>query len=219
MLRRIKNLLHRVLLHEEALGLENEILVWDTSSISHALEEFSHSVMSAYLQLSPPKNWSKLKTAILRRFKSEYLSRNLLIKCDTNTCFIPNSIAQELARDPYYKDSMNILLGRGYLVEEKYVRRKSQRGSPIGFSQVFKPRLHVRDPDPVLVNRILTYASRLGIKVSEQDVTALALAYELGGILVTADRRLVELANLLNVRVIYTIPKVSVEQKREVVTI
>jgi len=185
----------------------DDTLIYDSSVLSHAFEEFSHAAVSAYMEMPEPRTWTRLRERLLRRFESEHLGRRLLLGCDTMTCIIPASVYDELSADPHYADSLDILTGFVYRVEEKYVRRKSGRGNPVGFSKVFKPRLIVKKPDPALVSYVLASAERYGYRISRQDAEGIALAIQIGGVLVTADRNQAELADRLGLRVIYTIPK------------
>jgi len=181
-----------------------DILVWDTSSLSHGFEEFSHAVMSAYMEMKPPKTWSRLKERIGRRFKSENMARNILLQCDTMKCLIPSSIFRELSKDPYFKDSLNALTDK-YVLERKYMRRISGRGTPLGFSYVFKPSLIVDEPRKDLVDYVKAVASRMGYRISHQDAEGIALAMQNNAVLVTADKNQAKLADKLGLRVLYTI--------------
>ena len=185
----------------------DDVLVWDTSSLSHGFEGFSHAAISAYMEMPEPRTWERLKKRIQRRIESESTSRKLLLRCDRARCIIPLSVYRELEADPHYRDSLDVLTGFGWRVEEKYVRRKSGRGSPAGFSRVFKPRLQIRKPRGELVDYVLATAKRLGLRISRADAEGIALAMEENGVLVTADRRQAEVADKLGLRVLYTIGK------------
>ena len=151
------------------------------------------------------------QSELLRRIGSESTSRRLLLGCDRARCIMPSSVYRELESDPHYRDSLDVLTGYGWRVEEKYVRRKSGRGSPAGFSRVFKPRLLIRKPRRELTDYVLTTAEMLGLRISRADAEGVALAMEENGVLVTADRRQAEVANKLGLRVIYTIGKKAIE--------
>jgi len=180
-------------------------LVWDSSVLSHSFEEFSHATMSAYMEMSEPRTWDRLKRRLLRRFESEHLGRRLLLNCDILSCIVPESVYRELYEDPHYRDSLDILTGFGYRVEERYVRRKSGRGSPHGFSRVFVPRLHIEKPRQDLVDYVLAMATRYGYRVSRVDAEGIALAIQENAVLVTSDRNQAELADRLGLRVLYAI--------------
>lgn len=154
-----------------------------------------------------PRTWERLRGRIQRRIESEHVARKLLLRCDRTRCIIPLSVYRELEADPHYRDSLDILTGYGWRVEEKYVRRKSRRGSPTGFSRVFKPRLLIRKPRRELVDYVLATAEMLGLRISRADAEGVALAMEENGVLVTADRRQAEVADKLGLRVLYTIPR------------
>lgn len=211
MVRVVQRLVHRMIGFDEVYDWDT--LVFDTSSLSHAFEEFSHATVSAYMEMKPPREWGRLKERLERRFGSEYLTRRVLLKCDRATCVVPQGVVRELSEDPHYQDSLDILLGRGWRVEEKYVRRKSGRGDPRGFAETFKPRLKVDSPPPGLVDRVLRFAERMGKNISREDAEGIALALYTNGILVTADRKQAEVANALGVRVLFTIPKPQKPQK------
>jgi len=192
---------------------EGDVLVFDTSSLSHGFEEFSHAAVSAYMEMKEPRTWGRLRARLLRRVESEHAARRLLLGCDRARCIVPLSVYRELESDPHYRDSLDVLTGYGWRVEEKYVRRKSRRGSPTGFSRVFKPRLLIRKPRRELTDYVLVTAERLGLRISRADAEGVALAIEENGVLVTADRRQAEVADKLGLRVIYTIgkPKKAIE--------
>lgn len=201
----LRRFVHRMIGPEEVYDWDT--LVFDTSSLSHAFEEFSHAAMSAYMEMRPPKTWNVLKWRLERRFGSEYLTRRLLLRCDTVSCLVPYGVVEELKRDPHYEDSLDILLGLGWRVEEKYVKRKSGRGNPKGFANTFKPRLTAKEPPPKLVEYVLGVAERMGKRISREDAEGIALALHTNGILVTADRNQAEVADALGLRVLFTIPK------------
>ena len=210
-LRFVRKLLHRIVSVDEVY--EWDTLVFDTSSLSHAFEEFSHAAVSAYMEMKPPREWERLKERLERRFSSEFTTRKLLLKCDRMSCLVPRGVVEELSRDPHYQDSLDILLGRGWRVEEKYVKRRSGRGDPRGFTETFKPRLTVESPPQKLVEYVLQAAERMGKQISREDAEGIALALHTNGILVTADRKQAEVANALGIRVLFTIPKAKKPEK------
>ena len=199
----LRSLLHRFIGYGEVT--EGDVLVFDTSSLSHGFEEFSHAAISAYMEMKEPRTWEGLRRRLERRFESEHVTRRLLVLCDKLKCLIPYSAFRELRADPHYSDSLDILTEYGWRVEEKYVRRKSERGSPIGFTRVFKPRLRIKMPSRDLVSYVLSTAERLGLRISREDAEGIALAMEEGGVLVTTDRNQAEVADALGLRVLYTI--------------
>lgn len=185
----------------------SDVLVFDTSSLSHAFEDFSHATISAYMEMDEPRTWIRLKHRILRRIGSEATTRRLLLDCDSMRCLVPQSVVNELREVPRFEDSLNVMFGMAYEVEQKYVRRRSGRGNPVGFSTVFKPRMEVATPRKELVDYVLAVAKRHGIKISRADAEGIALAMETNGVLVTADRKQAEVADKLGVRVLFTIPR------------
>jgi len=191
--------------------VKNRVLVWDTSSLSHALEDYSHSAVSAYRAAKKRKiiiNWPTVKNYLLRRHESEYKSRVLLASCDgrERVCFIPLEILRELEETPKLRKSLRaLLLGEKEELEAEYGAEAHD------FSITFAPSLHIDSAMESTVERVIEEAERLGYKVGDceecisiADINALSLAYEKGGVLVTGDRRLMRLARALGVEVYYT---------------
>ncbi|RLE86436.1 MAG: hypothetical protein DRJ67_07230 [Thermoprotei archaeon] len=175
-------------------------LVWDTSSLSHAFEEFSHAAASAYMRMRGARTWRKLKGLLLKRISSEARSRRLLLDCDVNECLIPLGVYREVAADPHFTDSLDLLTGYGRRVEERYKEKDIA-----GFAATFKPRLVIKTVRPSLVDYVLVRAREMGLDISRADAEGVALAIEQGAVLVTADGRQARVARSLGVRVIYTI--------------
>jgi len=190
---------------------EGDVVVFDTSSLSHAFEGFAHASISAYLEMGEPRVWSRLKARLERRFGSEEVSRRAVLLCDRASCMMPIGVWRELSSVPAFRESLDVVMGGGTAVEARYVRRKSGRGVAIGFSTVFKPRIRVRDARPELVAYVEAIARRLGRRLSRADAEGIALAIETNAILVTADKNQAEVADKLGVRVLYTIPPRKVE--------
>ena len=42
---------------------EGDVLVFDTSSLSHGFEEFSHATVSAYMEMREPRTWGRLRAS------------------------------------------------------------------------------------------------------------------------------------------------------------
>lgn len=181
-----------------------DVLVWDASSLSHAFEDLGHAAISAYGEMKPPKNWPRLAHRLERRFRSEYLSRRLLLICSKLTCIIPSSVKRELERNPRFRDSLLVVTGNAWQVESFYARR-TKRSDVQGFSMVWRATVKEERPSPEAINYVRRVAERLGIMLAEGDIEGIALAWEKRGILVTADRRQAELARTIGVRVLFTI--------------
>jgi hypothetical protein len=189
----------------------SETYVFDSSSLSHAFEELSHSVASAYLEMREPREWYRLKPRILKRFSSSSVTRRLLMFCDMFRCLIPHSVLNELQQDPYYKYSLDVLLG-GSEIEFKYVKA---RGDIRGFSKAFKPRLIPLRVRKDILDFVSVKAREYGFEgLSKQDLEGIALAIQERGTLVTSDRKQMELAKLLGINVVYTIGEEAKELER-----
>jgi hypothetical protein len=188
----------------------SDTYVFDSSSLSHAFEEFSHSVASAYLEMREPREWYRLKPRILKRFSSGSITRRLLMFCDMFRCLIPHSVLNELQQDPYYKYSLDVLLG-GSEIEFKYAKA---RGDIRGFSKVFKPRLIPVRVRKDILDFVISKAKAYGYDLSIQDLEGIALAIQENATLVTSDRKQMELAKLLGINVIYTIGEEAKELER-----
>ena len=159
------------------------------------------------MEMKEPRTWSKLKTRLLRRIDSESTTRRLLLECDVMRCYIPRGVFRELREVPAFQESLDIMIGLGHLVEQRYVQRKSGRGNPIGFSKVFKPRLEISMAREDLVDYVMSIAERYGFKINRVDAESIALAIEKNAVLVTADRNQALLADKLGLRVLFTIPR------------
>jgi len=192
---------------------ERDIIVFDTSSLSHAFEGFAHASISAYLEMGEPRVWSRLKARLRRRFGSERLSREVILMCDRASCLMPTGVWRELNSVPAFRESLDVVTTGGASVEARYVRRVSGRGTAVGFSTVFKPRVRIKGARPDLVSYVEAMARRMGRRISRADAEGIALAMEHDAVLVTADKNQAEVADKLGVRVLYTIPR-----PKEVVT-
>lgn len=195
------------------MQMAKKVLIWDTSSLSHAFEDYSHSCVSAYmsqkgkierlllkLKLSEEEAWNMVKNALLRRHESEYRSRMLLSRCDDvdYSCYIPEAVYNEVSASRRMFDIMKVLRPQYRReVEERY------KGKAKGFSKYFKAELKVDKVSPSLRLLVHNIARRHGYKIGYKrgrgwlhiaDLDALALAIERGGTLVTADRNLYEFA-------------------------
>jgi len=174
-------------------------LVWDTSSLSHAFEDLTHAIGSAVTYCAG-KVRCDVKRFLRRRFRSEHDARDLLLDCDVNTCIIPTDISRELMRNPQMRDELEFLV---YGDETEMIRRYGRRARNAG--RLFKPRLKVKPVKDEYFMDVVRVARKNGINISEQDMKAVALAYQEGATLITADRKMKELAEILGVSVIYTV--------------
>jgi len=183
--------------------------VWDTSSLSHAFEDLTHAIGSAVTYCAG-KARCNIERFLRRRFRSEHDARNLLLDCDENTCYIPVDISRELMRNPQMRDELEFL---AYGDETEIIRRYGRRAR--GARRLFKPKLKVKPVKDEYFVDVVNVARKHGIVVSEQDMKAIALAYQEGATLVTADRRMKELAEILGVPVVYTVgEELSIEKIR-----
>jgi len=177
--------------------------VWDTSSLSHAFEDLTHAIGSAVMYCAG-KVRCDVERFLRRRFRSEHDAKELLLDCDENICFIPEDIRKELMRNPQMRDELEFLV---YGDETEMIKRYGRKARNAG--RIFKPRLKVRNVKPEYFREITSVAKRHNIRISEQDMKAVALAYQEGATLVTADRKMKELAEIVGVPVIYTVGEVS----------
>jgi len=178
-------------------------LVWDTSSLSHAFEDLTHAIGSAVTYCAG-KIKCDVEGFLKRRFRSEYDTRNLLLDCDIYSCYIPVEIRGELMRNPQMRDELEFLV---YGDETEMVKRYGKRARNAG--RIFKPRLKVKKVMDEFFMDVVRVAERNGIRISRQDMKAIALAYQEGATLVTADRKMKELAEILGVPVVYTVGEVE----------
>jgi len=174
-------------------------LVWDTSSLSHAFEDLTHAIGSAVMYCAG-KVRCDVKRFLRRRFRSEHDARDLLLDCDENVCIIPEEINRELMRNPQMRDELEFLV---YGDETEMIRRYGRRARDA--RRLFESRLRVKRVKPEFFRDVASVARRYRIRVSEQDMKAIALAYQEGATLVTADRNMKELAELFGIPVIYTV--------------
>jgi len=192
------------------------VLVWDTSSLSHAFESLSHTIMSAYMSLRERghvPSWEDFKASVLRRLGSGAVSRLLLLYCDKAECVAPNSVWEELGRSAGFSDMLKAL-DSPRMLEKDYIQR-SKRSDATGFSEAFEIKLK-KEPvnsriEPVL-REVEEEASLLGLNLSRADLegVAVALYYTRLGVntyLVTSDKNQAVLAQRLGVKVIFTMPK------------
>jgi len=177
-------------------------LVWDTSSLSYALEDLKHAAVSAYTG-TKKKTWSVVEKRLARRIGAEYESRELLLECGSNYyCEAPPPIFKELEQSKTMREVMDLLTPGGKIQVEKSYGVKAK-----GFSKVFRPTLHRKSVDPGIIRMVEQVARKMGLNTSKQDITAVALAYQDNATLVTADRAMQKLAKRLGVPVIFTMPE------------
>ncbi len=185
-------------------------LVWDTSSLSHAFEDLTHAIGSAVMYCAN-KVRCDVKTFLRRRFRSEHSSRDLLLTCDENECLIPEEINRELRRNPQMRDEIQFLV-EGDITE--FMKRYGVRAR--GARMLFKPRLKSKRVSTRTFLEVKSVAERNGIRISDADMKAVALAYEEGATLVTADRRMKELAEMLGVPVVFTVGEEVVYHEKRI---
>jgi len=182
--------------------------VFDSSSLSHAFEDLTHAIASAVM-FCKGKEKCDIKRFLRRRFLSEYDTKELLLNCDVDMCYIPTDIEQELTRNPIMRDELEIFVkGDELNVRGRYGSKAS------GISKYFHSRLRVLRPSIKYYYDVLDTAKRLGITVSKQDMKAIALAYQEHATLVTADRKMKEIAEAMGVPVIYTVGLTPSEEKK-----
>jgi len=180
--------------------MEKKKLVFDTSSLSHAFEDFTHALGSA-LSYCLRKRISAHECDVSRfvktRARSTKTTRELIMDCTKDACMVPTAIVDELMKSPQMRDEVELLvyrrdleLKRRYGITAKGFNLPKLSDAPV--------------PHPAL-EKVREVAKREGCAVSEQDMSAIALAMLHGATLVTADRRMYELAKKLNVDVIYTV--------------
>jgi len=199
-------------------------LVWDTSSISHALEDYIHSIASAYMHSKrrardTPK-WGDVYKSSVRRHSSEFIARLLLTGCDDEKfeCYIPEAIRDELLKDKHFEmiiKALTSLEGKRE-VEEYYkeVLAEEKKEDITNFSEVVRTNLKVGRPTPSSRSLVTREALRRGLirELSSQDLEAIALSLDLNAVLVTADRRMRDLARVLGVPTIYTIGEMRLDE-------
>lgn len=173
--------------------------VWDTSSLSHAFEDLTHAIGSAVSYCSKRKQCD-IKRFLSRRFRSEYDAKELLLNCDKSICIIPEAIDSELMKNPQMRDELEILVNGE---EGEMIRRYGRKVR--NAAKLFTPRLKVRKASQTYYRKVVAAAKKHRIKISEQDMKAIALAYQEGATLITADRKMKELAEILRIPVIYTV--------------
>ncbi|MEM2029881.1 MAG: hypothetical protein QW734_05300 [Candidatus Bathyarchaeia archaeon] len=174
-------------------------IVFDTSSLSHAFEDFTHSLYSAIsycLKIEKKGRKCDLKSFLKRRAESTHRTRITLLDCDVNECLVPVDIVKELKVSPIMRDETEILVNRDYYE----LRRRYGLKEMINIPFSLKP---YEVPESEFI-RVKSYAVRRGYNISDQDIKAVALAKLTNSKLVTADKKLKELAVELNVDVVYT---------------
>jgi len=177
-------------------------LVWDTSSLSYALEDFRHAAVSAYTG-AKKKTWPVVEKRLARRIGAEYEARELLLECGTDYyCEAPPPIFQELEKSRTMSEIMDLLTPSGKIQVEKAYGVKAK-----GFSKVFRPTLHRKSVNLGVIRMVEQVAKKMGLNTSRQDITAVALAYQDNATLVTADRAMQKLAKRLGIPVIFTMPE------------
>jgi hypothetical protein len=183
---------------------ERKKYVFDTSSLSHAFEDFTHSlgsVIGLCIEKGIPPEKCDVPRYIRNRAKSTGDTRKLLTECVTEICLAPTKILNELFRNPQFRDEADLLfygrdreLTRRYRVSAKGYKLPKMSDVPVPQSMIQKMREHA--------------VRILGVKdarrVSDQDLSAVALAMMENATLVTADWRMHKIAKELGVDVIYT---------------
>lgn len=174
-------------------------IVFDTSSLSHAFEDFTHSLYSAIsycIKLEKKGKSCDIKEFLRRRSSSTQRTRSMLLDCDVNECIVPTDIVEELKVSPLMRDEVEILVhGDLYELRRRY-NLKERFNVPFRLKAV-----SVSDRD---FEQVKSFAKSRGYNISDQDIKAVTLAKVSKAKLVTADRRLSELAKELGVDVEYT---------------
>ena len=179
----------------------------DTSSLIYAAEDWNEGYMRAI-------SWAETKekdpvTYLAGRRHGEGVARYILDLCalERSECYVPDVVVHEvqLTEEEDLRDRALKLLSEAKVkvietgsVEELY--------SLVPY--------HMRDSIRALIEEARSRGRRLGIGISA-DPHLLLLALKHGYTLVTADRRLAELATLLGIDVVYpTAGKVRLEMNR-----
>ncbi len=173
--------------------------VWDTSSLSHAFEDLTHSIGSV-ASYCYGKGRCDFKRLLRGRYRSAYDAKNLITDCDENTCLIPNEIYNELIRNPQMRDEIEFFVNGD---ETEMIKRYGIRARNV--TKMFKARLKKTPVKPEYFQKVVKVAKELDLNVSEQDMKAIALACQENAVLVTADNKMKSIAEALGVQVIYTI--------------
>jgi len=183
---------------------EKKKYVFDTSSLSHAFEDFTHSLGSVIrlcIEKGIPPEKCDVPRYIRNRAKSTGDTRSILTECVTEICIAPTRIVDELLKNPQFRDEADLLfygrdreLTRRYSVSAKGYKLPKMSEAPVPQSMVLKMREHAV--------RILGVKDAR--KVSDQDLSAIALAMMENATLVTADWRMHKIAKELGINVVYT---------------
>lgn len=190
-----------------------EVVVFDSSSLSHAFEDFVHAVVSGYAEAKSSRRGGDgslveaFKRAFGRRLVSESASRRFLLECDVKKCVVPESVYDEVCSKRKFRVPMRMFVEGGRNVESMMAGRVR---FVHGFSRAFTHRIEVVSPPEEVVRRVAEVARRLAEertikgKVSGADVDGVALALHTNGLLVTADRNQCVLAKKAGAKVFYT---------------
>jgi hypothetical protein len=183
---------------------EKKKYVFDTSSLSHAFEDFTHSLGSVIrlcIEKGIPPEKCEVPRYIRNRAKSTGDTRRILTECVTQVCLAPTRIVDELSKNPQFRDEIDLLfygrdreLAQRYAVSARGYMLPKMSEIPVPHSMVLKMREHA--------------VRILGVKdarrVSDQDLSAIALAMMENATLVTADWRMHKIAKELGIDVVYT---------------
>lgn len=185
-------------------------LVWDTNALSYALEDFEHAALSAYMN-TRRKTWDNLEQSLRRRIVAEFDSRELFTQCGSNyICEAPKVVFEELKQSEDLKPYIDLLTPKGKREIEKEYKLK-------GFARTFIPSVWEKNVNPKIRRWIESKARKMRYRLSPQDITVVALAYQDKATLVTADRAMKNFAEKLGINVIYLMP--SQNQVAELTTL
>jgi len=179
---------------------ERKKYVFDTSSLSHAFEDFVHSIGSAAkycIQKGIKPESCNLHELVSRRADSTRDTRKLIMQCIENICLVPHQILDELMKNPQMRDEAILLFyGRDVEIKRRY-----------GFSiKNFKlPKLFDVAVSEDAVRKVKSVVITEKLRLTEQDIFAIALAMSQNATLVTADSGMCKLARKLNIDVICTL--------------
>jgi len=180
--------------------MEKRKFVFDTSSLSHAFEDFTHAIGSALsycLKKRIEASVCDVSRFVKTRAKSTRTTRELIMSCTKDVCMAPTAIVDELMKSPQMRDEIELLFyGRDTELRRRY--GITARGFNL-------PKLSDIPVPRSAIEKVREVARKKGYSISEQDMSAIALAMLNGATLVTADKKMCELARVLNVDVIYTV--------------
>jgi len=182
------------------MNAERKKYVFDTSSLSHAFEDFTHSIASAMgycIKKGLRPEECRLSELVERRASSAMATKKLIMRCIENICLAPVQIVDELMKNPQMKDEVELLVyGRDAEIRRRY-----------GFSvKGYKlPRISDVPVSADAVRKVKSLAVMENLSLSEQDLSAIALAMTQNATLVTADTAMCRFAKKLNIDVICTL--------------